>query len=334
MNNKCLRCDREIDSDEKNSGFCKECADKIINESRSKNENQNAGGCIGIAALVILAPLTFVFLSIDSIRGIGVLGLIICLSIIAAIIIAKKQSDVNALEKVRKVFIDRNEQLKDIIQAREEIKIAGKCEAQASEEMSVPLVPQVKDGHSIAYKYDNVKIFIPDDCEISQCTIYDETELVQEPNNQYDSNAVMIVFRGVKVGYLYRGFIQDIVNDFLNKDLPVFSYIHSIGYDSRAAFINLYLYKNKEAGVKTMRFRLTGNKNRDAQESIEYLSENDSVDIEYDHDKEKYRATSGEFIGYLPASANRFAEDGSEFVVDEIEIDDNYKYRVIVSVEK
>lgn len=86
--------------------------------------------------------------------------------------------------------------------------------------------PEDFDGKLLAYKYEGVGVYVPDihtakDVEIGQVAI-----LEREPDNKFDPGAVA-VYAGspsglVKVGYLYRGRLQSMANDWLKADEPIF----------------------------------------------------------------------------------------------------------------
>ena len=87
------------------------------------------------------------------------------------------------------------------------------------------LVPHVNtaleniDGYSIRYHYEDVNIFIVGDT-IPECAeVGSKVIFLQEKDNKYDENAVllMLVPQKKKLGYLRRGKLQDMANDYLNR---------------------------------------------------------------------------------------------------------------------
>ena len=73
-------------------------------------------------------------------------------------------------------------------------------------------------GYTLKYHYQDVEIssweYIPRDTQIGNRIV-----CIQEPNNEADNKAVMLMFvpQRKKLGYLYRGKMQDMVNDYLNR---------------------------------------------------------------------------------------------------------------------
>ncbi len=67
----------------------------------------------------------------------------------------------------------------------------------------------------------------------------------QEPRNKHDYKAVAVYWFDVKIGYIYRGALQDLANKSLREGLPVELIFH--GFDDLAvnacAFVDFYFYK-------------------------------------------------------------------------------------------
>lgn len=205
-------------------------------------------------------------------------------------------------------------------------------------------IPDFQDPYGdlrLAYQYDHVDVCILKGQEIDFDTISigEMVILVPEPTNTYDPKAVRIVAKN-KVGYLYRGKIQDMVNDYDKKDFLVSAYIDSIDKATGKVTIKIGFYKpgevvveEKKAGKKHKKFRLTGNTNEDMQGDLVFCSVGDEVDYLYDYDKDKYSATcNGYDIGYFPKSANDLLEGEHEAILDSVEENDNGVNVVYVAV--
>ena len=67
------------------------------------------------------------------------------------------------------------------------------------------------------YVYTDVRLFRPDRGVAPMPPIGASIQFVKEPENKYDSNAVCAVYKGKRVGYLYRGKLQSMVNDWLDR---------------------------------------------------------------------------------------------------------------------
>lgn len=74
------------------------------------------------------------------------------------------------------------------------------------------------DGYTLKYHYKDVEVsswdYIPDDIKIGNRVV-----LIQEPSNEADDKAVLLIFvpQRKKFGYLFRGKLQDMANDYINR---------------------------------------------------------------------------------------------------------------------
>ena len=97
---------------------------------------------------------------------------------------------------------------------------------------------EIVDGsYLLSYKYSNVKIAMP---SLNSVSLGDFLSFEQEPTNTYDDKAVKIMCGLDKIGYVYRGKMQEMINDFLKKELPIEARIDSISEDSLSYSIAFY----------------------------------------------------------------------------------------------
>ena len=187
-----------------------------------------------------------------------------------------------------------------------------------------------------AYIYNNVKIFIPSDLEPDFDSIkFDRRiELIQEPDNEYDSGAIKVMQNGNFIGYMYRGTLQNMINDWIKLGLPVDAEMSQYSKSNKTAHINLKFPYKYQPNI--FKFKLVGNRSAEMQENIELCYEGYPVDIEYDYDRCKYAVLMNDFeIGYLPKSAEKYiSDDNVESVIDSIEENDNEKYIVFVAIKE
>jgi len=79
-------------------------------------------------------------------------------------------------------------------------------------------VTELIEGYTLKYHYKDIEIsswdYIPQDVKIGN-----RVALIQEPTNEADDKAVLLMFvpQRKKFGYLYRGKIQDMTNDYINR---------------------------------------------------------------------------------------------------------------------
>ena len=103
------------------------------------------------------------------------------------------------------------------------------------------------EDDAAAYEYSDVGVFVPD------TSIFDRPDVVegatvtlrQEPTNKYDNSAVAVVIGRKRIGYLYRGRLQDMANDWLYRGDSVHGRISSVApycYDAKKDGIKIDLY--------------------------------------------------------------------------------------------
>lgn len=178
--------------------------------------------------------------------------------------------------------------------------------------------------------------------DISKLNVGQKVNLLSEPQNQYDKNAIAIYHENDKIGYLYRGDVQDIANRFNDDiDSEIFCFICEI--NGNDVFLNIGFYQEKEnISIKETTFKLTRTSSKEIQETIEdCVFEEEEVYFDYDYEKELFEVCPtgcSLAIGYAPKSKNSLLEileesDEYKAYVSEIEEDDNGKYSVYVTIE-
>ena len=187
--------------------------------------------------------------------------------------------------------------------------------------MSSISVPSSIGKFKVKYHYDHVQIYTPKELasSLSLFNPGDRVSFVPDPDNPKDKNAVSVVHPSGLCGYLLRNRIQDMVNDYIGKEWLVYSHIDSIDDDDCEITLFIAFYapsRNSES------FELTGSRGEDAQSTIALIDEGDELDLEYDDDSGRYIAFAlGDPIGFLPKSANEYAESYTCYV-DSISDDD------------
>lgn len=179
--------------------------------------------------------------------------------------------------------------------------------------------PNTNTGCQLVYRYDSVNIYVPDDGKQAAAGVKYKTllRLEQEPLNQYDPKAVKVTLDagGAKIGYLYKGKLQDMANDFMDRDGAVFASMNRP--EAGKYTIGLYFYMDLDefkarakAKYTCTEFTLTANANEEMQDNINLLAVGEAVDFCYEYDKGKYLASAGYGdIGFTPASADKIDFD-------------------------
>lgn len=181
------------------------------------------------------------------------------------------------------------------------------------------------------YKYTDMKIY-RHNCDSSQLVIYSRLSLKLEPDNEYDSNAVALYYNDNKVGYLIKGKMQDMANDWQKREDPIRAMVSKL--DGEDIYIDLYFYEIPSKHISSWNnsvVTLSGNKSEDFQANISLL-DNDTrkLDLEFDYDKDQYLVSDGSLdIGYIPKS---FEEKPMACYLDKISETSNGKYTVKVKL--
>lgn len=181
------------------------------------------------------------------------------------------------------------------------------------------------------YKYTDIKMY-RHDCDVSQLTLYKKLSLRQEPENEYDSNAIALYDDNIKIGYLFKGHLQDMANDWMKKDEPIRAMVSRI--DNEEIYIDLYFYEIPSKHLSTWANKivtLNGNKSEEFQDNICFIEEdNRKLDLEYDYDKEQYLISDGSLdIGYIPKN---FEGNPTACFLEKISENSSGKYTVKVKV--
>lgn len=115
----------------------------------------------------------------------------------------------------------------------------------ASNQYKSMYLPDTYHGKNRSYIFDTVDVCVIRDNQpdYGSLNIGDTVEFKGEPDNPYDSKAVAIYVDTVKIGYLYRGKIQDIANEYLASEVSkaIIGVITSV--DKPKITIDIGLYK-------------------------------------------------------------------------------------------
>ena len=198
------------------------------------------------------------------------------------------------------------------------------------------IIPQRLQGEKVAYKYDLVSIYTPQELleglDLATLPLATKTELRQEPENQYDSKAVAVYKGEKKIGYLYKGAHQDMANDYIAAGLPIFSAVQSVDDEANIIKIALAFYKNRTHNGEIKSFKLVSNRNRAMQEALSISSEGDAVTYYYNVDKGRYLASTVDDIGLFPKSAEPYLEKDYDAVIGSIDTLDDGQLSVTVDI--
>ena len=194
-------------------------------------------------------------------------------------------------------------------------------------------------NYYLAYKYEEAMYIIDNSiCNISGnggSTI----DFISEPDNEHDKNAIAIYLDKIKIGYVYKGRRQDMINDWIKKNYPIAGHINKIWVDRNEATYKIGFYKPLDV-LESKSFPLIKTKKKvdeltTRQDNLYYCNVGDEVAIEYDYDVDNYIVYFDiDEIGELGKSAYNFIDgyepDDIVAIIDEIDEDDidNIKVKV------
>ncbi|MGI6019788.1 MAG: hypothetical protein ACOX8M_13565 [Marvinbryantia sp.] len=196
----------------------------------------------------------------------------------------------------------------------------------------------VVDDHILSYQYKQIKIAFP--CR-EKVELGNFIDFEQEPDNDYDSNAVKILCSADTVGYICKGRLQDMINDFLMNDLPIEARVDSVSKDSFT--IAIAFYKSIDS-FKSVSATLTKTNKKDCfdnsrQDNLSSVSEGDMLTMEYDYETETYIVSDdcGNELGEISKSiSDKLFVQSTDYdykvICKENDVDDNLKYKCAISV--
>ena len=150
-------------------------------------------------------------------------------------------------------------------------------------EKNYNLFDKIEDDFYLAYEYEE-KIALP---QIGIITGNGGKKITfkQEPDNEYDNRAVALYLGDDKIGYVYRGRTQDMVNDWIKRDDFFWGYINKIDVANSTATFKVGFYKDI-GNLQMKSFRLTRITKKASEyessrhENVECCSDGDIVGYE------------------------------------------------------
>lgn len=134
-------------------------------------------------------------------------------------------------------------------------KATAKKTTSAARSEDALVFPYEYDGKTMAYQYEDVGVYVPHISEIAGIKKGQTAILENEPENEYDPGAVAVYAKSAihsgrmtRIGYLYRGTLQRMANDWLKRDEPIFvqfSYVNMNAAipDKDGVKINIVFYE-------------------------------------------------------------------------------------------
>lgn len=201
-----------------------------------------------------------------------------------------------------------------------------------------------------AYAYKDVDVagvqFAAPD--LSKIKAGDSISFQAEPDNANDKNAIKILCKDQKIGYVHKNKLQDMVADWQRHGDLILASISKIDRNEKSVKYGIAFYKDKLDGKEnweSVSAALTKTSKKDfdgtsRQEHFDTLSEGDVLSAGFDDDEEDYLISDdcGNELGELSKSisAKVHAKEGSGFeivpVVNEITENDSGKYGANITI--
>ena len=203
-------------------------------------------------------------------------------------------------------------------------------------EKNYDLFDKCVDNYYLAYEYEE-KIAFP---KIDSITGNGgkKIEFKQEPDNEYDNKAVALYLEENKIGYLYRGRIQDMVNDWIKRDDYFWGYINKIDVEKSIATFKIGFYRDINS-LEMKSFKLTKITKRAPEyessrfENLECCSDGDVVLYETSYETDNYIVTNeyGDELGELGTKAVEWIKENESDIkivrINNIEETDSGSYK-------
>lgn len=182
-------------------------------------------------------------------------------------------------------------------------------------EMNYNLFEDVEEDNVLCYQYEDGMFLL--DGMISNVKGKGGKPLSfrQEPENLNDNKAIAIYLEGIKIGYVYRGNIQDMLNDWISRGHYFFGYINKYSVPENKATYKIGFYKpieNFESGCFTLsKTRKKIDEFTTREDNLLACNEGEALVVEYEEESEVYIVLDSSYqeIGELPKSANQFIKE-------------------------
>lgn len=203
-------------------------------------------------------------------------------------------------------------------------------------EMNYNLFEDFVNGNILIYEYEENIFLNSNSIELIKDKGGYNITFCQEPENQYDTNAIAIYLCNEKIGYVYRGRIQDMINDWIKRNHLFCGHINKYSITNNSASYKIGFYKpisdyqNKRFPLTKISKKCDEYSSSSRYENLCECNDGDFVIIDVDYENNYIVTTEfAEEIGELPKSAINFIESGKapKKIIGILDgCDDDYNY--------
>lgn len=209
-------------------------------------------------------------------------------------------------------------------------------------EMNYNLFHDITDNCVLCYEYEE-NLFLRDGS--INCFVGNggkPLSFVSEPSNEYDNKAIAVYLNEDKVGYVYKGKIQDMINDWISRGDYFFGYVNKFSIANSKVTYKIGFYKPLNRFENKV-FRLTKiskkvDDDTTREDNLLLCNPGEVVTIEADIETGNLIVFNDAFeeIGELPKNSAKFI-DGENYkklvgVIENIETNDEDKTEADVVV--
>ena len=233
---------------------------------------------------------------------------------------------------------------------RKKRKAAAKKEAQEKAPQPAPApapvqqkktsLPYAINGQERRYMYTAVGVYVPYLEALAGLEEGAAVTLRQDKENQHDNKAVAVSIGGQDIGFLYRGKLQDMANDWMKTERPILAMVDTVTPAELKIKLCFYdeprLQRMQAKNPNPKAYKLTRCYSAATQDAICTLDEWIELDIEEDYESGGYNASYlGDYVGHLPAAAADLiekwgGEDNCTAYVANVDMNDKDKYTISI----
>ena len=194
------------------------------------------------------------------------------------------------------------------------------------------------DGRILRYSYYDVEVkgTAYREIDYSKIELNEFLTFEEEPENEYDKNAILVLYKDKPIGYVPKGKLQEMMTDY--KDgikRQVCGFVYTVNEITNKIIMALGFYDTLGPDDKVIEAKLVGVKKKEEyvgsrQDNLAMTSEGTMVDLDYDYMSEKYIVSdSGLELGEIGKTQSEklqeYEDEGRELIawVSELDYDDN-----------